>query len=63
MATPQHKNPWLSVMKFTILVEHSLVIMFSLFVPYLGVEMKIFKEIHQIYTFYPKITSPWGWRS
>ena len=23
-------------------------------------EKKIFKEIHQFYTFYPKITSPWG---
>ena len=29
----------------------------------LGVEKKIFKEIHQLYTFYPKINSPWGWGS
>ena len=26
----------------------------------LGVEKKIFKEIHQFYTFYPQISSSWG---
>ena len=26
----------------------------------LGIEKKIFKDIHQFYTFYPKITLPWG---
>ena len=26
-----------------------------------GVEKKILKEIHQFYTFHPKITFPWGW--
>ena len=29
----------------------------------LGLEEKVFKEIHQFLTFYPKITSPWGWGS
>ena len=32
----------------------------SLFEPCSGVDKKIFKEIHQFYTFCPKITSPWG---
>ena len=26
----------------------------------LGVEKKIFKELHQFYTFYTQITSPWS---
>ena len=51
-------------MKFTILLDTSLVIIsinvvFSLYEPSPG-EEKIFKEIHQFYTFYPKITSPLG---
>ena len=32
----------------------------SLSEPCLWVEKKIFKEIHQFYTYYTKITSPWG---
>ena len=32
----------------------------SLSEPCPWVEKKIFKEIHQFYTFYPQITTPWG---
>ena len=38
-------------MKLTILVDPSLVI----------ITICLFKEIHQFNTFYPKITSAWGW--
>ena len=52
------------VMKFIIWVDPSLVIntihLFCLnHAPW--VEKKIFKEIHRFYTFYSKITAPFGW--
>ena len=51
-------------MKFIMLVDPSLVNIYLLGLSdqSLGLEKKIFKEIHQFYTFYPKITSPWGRR-
>ena len=30
---------------------------------YLGVEKKILKDLHQVYSFYPKIKAPQGWGS
>ena len=57
--------PAQGVIKFTILVDPSLVIitiyMYLLCLNHAPEERrKLFKEIHQFYTFYPKITSPWG---
>ena len=61
MATPQHKNPVPDVMKFTILVDLSFVIItISCICLNLcpGVYRFCFTKKHQFYTFYPKITSP-----
>ena len=59
---PSTRTPTPGVMKFIILVNPSLVISTIHLVcmdhaP--DLEKKIFKEIHQFYTFYPKITSSW----
>ena len=47
-------------MKFTILVDPSLVII-TIHLVYMdhAPEKNIFEEIHQFYYFYPKITSAW----
>ena len=59
MAPPLHQNPSPGVMKFTILVDPSLVIITVNNVLSLSDLCLIFKEIHQFYIFYPKIISHW----
>ena len=59
---PQHRNPCPGgheIYNFgrPFLGHHNYI--HSLSVLCLGVEKKIFKEIHQFYTFYTKITSSW----
>ena len=61
MGTSQHKNPGchkIYNLGRPFLGDHYYVL--NLFEPCPGAEMNIFKEIHQFYPFYPKITSPWG---
>ena len=65
MATPQHKNPCPGgheIYNFgrPFLGYHYYIL--GLSDQCLGVEKKIFQEIHQFYIFYPKITPPpFGW--
>ena len=63
MTTPQHKNPCSGgheIYNFyrPFFSHHYYTI--TLYGPCPRVEKKNFKEINQIYTFYPQITSPWG---
>ena len=63
MATPHHRNPCPrghEIYNFGrgFLAHHYYI--FSLSAICTGVKKKIFKEIQQFYTFYPKITSPLG---
>ena len=60
MASPQHKKPFsLWIMKFTILIGRPFLChhyyICNLSETCLGVEKKIFKEIHQFYPFTPKL--------
>ena len=66
MATPQHKNPCSrghEIYNFSrpFLGHHYYTL--SLYGPWPGVEMNIFKEIHQFYTFYPPNYLPLRWRA
>ena len=65
MTMPSHKNPCPGVMEFIILVGLFLVIIiiFTQFSDLFSrAKKKIFKVMHQFYTFYPKSMSPWsGW--
>ena len=63
-ATLQHKNPCPGGLEIYNFVRHCHFLghyyyTLSSYEPSPG-EEKIFKEIHQFYTFYPKITSPLG---
>ena len=63
MTTPHHRNPCPSgheIYNFGrgFLAHHYYI--FSLSARCTAVKKKIFKEIQQFYTFYPKITSPLG---
>ena len=63
-AMPQHKNPCIGghiIYNFgrPFLGHHFYTGTFKLTEPCPRVEEKIFKEVHQLYTFYPQITSPW----
>ena len=61
MTMPSHKNPCPGVMEFIILVGLFLVIIiiFTQFSDLFSrAEKKIFKVMHQFYTFYPKSIPP-----
>ena len=64
MVMPQHKIPWPSIHQIYnfgtryLLGNHYCILCQSDLC--LGVEKKIFKEIHQFYTFKPKLISPWS---
>ena len=63
MAMPQHKNPALGgheIYNCNRPFHGHNFLALSLSKPCPKEEKKIFSEIHQFYTFYPKITSPWG---
>ena len=63
MTTPHHRNPCPrghEIYNFDRGFLAHYYYIFSLSARCTGVEKKIFKEIHQFYTFYPKITSPLG---
>ena len=59
MATSLLWESWNLLLWFTLPWSSLLYAQFALFLP--GSRKSICKQIHQFYTYYPKIISPWDW--